>query len=977
MANQKAELHNINLKTMDVSLNVFNHDVSQYEGFIKNNSPYYGNMLSPFYGRKYRALGNNGYITNDGKIYSINNGSLVLVNDDSDIVLNDTQNSKYVVRKNITTSLSSVFPNILSFFKDNDNEYTMLCSSNEGKLAIINKDGTVKYDFSNESGITYFSNELIHFAEFYNDSYCFAISDSVYIIDKKGHIHVNSQSLINRTIQISYGCVKSGNHFVVCRFVGDSCIIYTVDCDTGVFTQVSNLIMNVPESSTISFQDSSFPLFFNRKGNIVFLNNSFRIDVDGNKHVFSYGYDLTYVNESTLSFTVNKDDYIIVSDLSKDKYEILSKTFDNNSCIAVLGYSNGGYDKVTSGTLSVVKEPIIVTTYVNARIPNGSGGWIDIPYPVSKVVGYTYKTVMSDSTTEHIEGSYKILLIDGNNGNTYDTVPISSNGDYLGGLYSTLNDNIRVLYHGSTLQGLSISSDSSTVGTLLCGMSEVDSNYPILHWNDENNVYLYYHDQKEWQQVLISSDKSLANMKILNNEYILLNTTDYYNCFDTNNGTWYHFGSDWNDRAIIKCEYKSSDIPNNFDAYLNNCENYYFASAQSANYTALDTPFISSLFPSYAGAYPKNITNISVILLAGMTPNNQDVDIYYGRQVEYGNAPIYRYSVDENAGQITKYINEKLSNTVYTSTATIIPSIFADFIEGFINQGIIIDNNHSYIQIYDNTTKPVFAINFVSQLEGVKYAFIVQGQYYVVIGCSIYKYDNDTSAISAVVRINNMELVGYNPYIAIFWSSANKTFYRFSGDNILEPMIQANEIDRVVGSSYNPDTLSIYVITDKNVLIMSQEHLIKLEMSGYYKCYPLIYGCALSGENDTLLLSYNYLDGFDIIPIELKTKLYGYGNSVKAVNDCVYIRVFDKNRGKGKITVKSETLNEMSVVSESKDFSITQDMWDKESNTLFLRYQPKNQSATGFSFSIKSPFAIATLQISSSYETVQNSIHNI
>lgn len=975
MANQKAELHNIELKTTDVCLNVYNHDIKPYSGFRRNNSPFYGNVLSPFYGRKYRALGDNSYITKDGKIYSISDGSLVFVGDESDTVLNNTQNSKYAKRTDFVTSKSSTFPNILAFFPD-VNDYVMLCSSNEGKLGIINKDGTVKYDYSSEATITYYSNELIHFAEYYNGSYCFAISDSIYVIDQSGNIHTSVQSN-DRTIDVSYGCVKSENHFVVCRFIGNSSIIYTVDTVSGTFTTVGTVIMNVPESPSVTFTDTSFPMFFNRKGNAIFVNNMFRIDADPNKHIFSYGKNITYLSDTSISFTVNKDDYISVSDLDRDRYEILSKTFDNNTCIAVLGYSNGGYDKVSAGHTEIVKEPIITVTYAEARIPNGSGGWTVIQYPVTTVTGYTYRTVYVEGETVHVAGSYKVMLLDGNNNTTYSTVPVSANGEYLGGLYSALDDNIRVLYHGSTLQGVSISSDSETIGTLLCGMSEIDENYPIIYWNDDEDVYLYYHDQKNWQQVLISPNKNLATMKVLNDEYILVNTTDYYNCFDTENGTWYHFGSDWNDRAIIKCDYSVEDIPNDFQSYMNLCENYYFASAQSANYTALDTPFISSLFPSYASTYPKTATNIDVVLLAGLTPNNQDVDIYYGKQIDYGSAPIYRYSVDENAGQITKYINEKLSNTVYSVTATIIPSMFADFIEGFINQGIIIDNNHSYIQVYDNTTKPVFAINFVSQLEGVKSAFIVQGQYYVVIGGSIYKYNNDTSAISAVVRVDNMQLIGYNPYIAIFWSSANKTFYRFSGDNILEPLVQANEIDRVVGSSYNPNTLSIYIITDKSILIMGQDYLVKLEMSGYTKCYPLIYGCALSGSNDTLLLSYNVLEGFEVMPIELETELYGYGNSVKAVNDCVYIRLFDKGRGKGKVSVSSETLNETSRVAESKDFIITSDMWDKESDTLFLRYQPKNQSATGFSFRIKSPFAIATLQISSSTETIQNSEHNI
>ena len=115
----------------------------------------------------------------------------------------------------------------------------------------------------------------------------------------------------------------------------------------------------------------------------------------------------------------------------------------------------------------------------------------------------------------------------------------------------------------------------------------------------------------------------------------------------------------------------------------------------------------------------------------------------------------------------------------------------------------------------------------------------------------------------------------------------------------------------------------------------------------------------------------------EIIPIELETKLYGYGNSVKAVNDCVYLRLHDEDMKAGKVEVSSKTLNEISKASQKKEFLITKDMWDKESKTIFLRYQPQNQAATGFSVHIKSPFAIATLQISSTVETVQNSSHNL
>ena len=200
---------------------------------------------------------------------------------------------------------------------------------------------------------------------------------------------------------------------------------------------------------------------------------------------------------------------------------------------------------------------------------------------------------------------------------------------------------------------------------------------------------------------------------------------------------------------------------------------------------------------------------------------------------------------------------------------------------------------------------------------------------------------------------------------------------RFTGDNIVEPLVQADELGGIIMSSFNPNTLSIYVITNKNVLIFNQEQLIKLELTGYTKCFPLYNGCALSGTNDTLLLSYNKSENYEVEPIELETECYGLGNSIKSVNDCVYIRLFDDDMKDGIVEVTSETLNEISNVSEKKTFNITKNMWDKNSKTIFIRYQPKYQAATGFSVKIKSPFAIATLQISSQPETVQNSKYNI
>lgn len=353
--------------------------------------------------------------------------------------------------------------------------------------------------------------------------------------------------------------------------------------------------------------------------------------------------------------------------------------------------------------------------------------------------------------------------------------------------------------------------------------------------------------------------------------------------------------------------------------------------------------------------------------------------MYYGKLNER-DVPSYQYSIDSmsNTSEGTLYSSTLLQNSSYVvrSELAMVPSIFATFIAGFINKGIVIDNGHSYLQVFTESTRPVFAISLVSQLEGVSAAFIIQGQYFVIINNSIYSYDQSSGAVVPIVNIGNMQLVGYTPYQAILWSSTNKTFYTFIGNNTLNILIQADEIRGIVSSAYNPNTMSIYVVTNDSIYIFSQEQLLRLNLEGYTKAYPLSYGMALTG-NNTLYLSYNKMEGYEPLPIELETELYGLGNNIKSVNDCVYMRFFNRAGNTGKIKLRAQTLNEGTFNTEEKEFNVTSDMWDKESGTLFLRFQPKYQVGTGFSVKIESPFAIASLQISSTPETVQNSKYNV
>ena len=959
MANQKADLHNINLKTQDICLNRYNHDIKPYSGFRKNNSPFYGNVLSPFYGRQFGSIGSNSYVTKDGFIYSLKNGSLFVQKGDNELQLShaQAQDSRFITKRTMATSGNSTYPTILGYFQVAD-DYKMLCASNEGVYAIINSDGTVLHQWSSATESRYQPSEKVHFTEYAedDDTYCFAVGPYAYFVRTNGALV--RDTTLDRTLNVSFGCIRDNGHFIICRHnnnTNKSTILTTNIAEPPYFTRVTTIRVNY-NNTYQDFTGTTFDVFFNKSRSAVFTSKDWLITDEG---IPLTGRSVGFVSNNTIS--INRHIYNkLVTDVTD--YDNFQSVFDNYANFGFMGY-NGQYT-------------IHYPEYSYER------KWTRTTY--HKFLGITLwttedtwtETVVVPAEDELKEMGYRTILADAANQNWYNFVPMTADNAYPGGVFATIDDNVRALYHGGELMGISIANDSVTIGTMLCTMSEIDINSPITVKRVNDITYIYYKDTNAWNCITVTPDTTKANLKVLNDEYLLINTTDYYNCFSTVSGQWYHYGSDWNDRAVFTC---TNNLPvadrTDLASYKDNCESYYFATAQAANYEALNTPFISTIFPSYAGFFPKKLSNITCNIIAGGTPNGQDIDTYYSKNADYGSDPIYVASYDYSLSMLTKYTNNKLDNTNYTFSFTLTPSIFAEFIKGFINQGIIIDNNHSYIQVFVNNIKPVFAINFVSQLEGITSAFIIQGQYYVVINGSIYRYNN--GPVDAIVNIGDMAFIGNSPYMALFWSDTNKTFYRFTGDNQLYPIIQADEVDYIKHTSFNPNTLSIYIITDKNILILSPDTLVKLPYDSYNKCFPLVNGAAFSGDDSTLEISYNKMDGYSIIPIELETELYGYGNSTKAVNDCVYLRLYDEETKAGKVIVSSETLNEGSKMTGKKEFVITPDKWDKESKTIFIRYQPENQAATGFSVHITSPFAIATMQISATPETVQNSKYNM
>ena len=97
----------------------------------------------------------------------------------------------------------------------------------------------------------------------------------------------------------------------------------------------------------------------------------------------------------------------------------------------------------------------------------------------------------------------------------------------------------------------------------------------------------------------------------------------------------------------------------------------------------------------------------------------------------------------------------------------------------------------------------------------------------------------------------------------------------------------------------------------------------------------------------------------------LETCYYGMNNQTVTINDCLYMRLFSEDHEEGSIEVSAVTLSLEGRKTEKTTFKIKKTDWDKQTHTIYLRYQPKEQRGLGISFKLNSPFKVASMSVGS------------
>ena len=276
---------------------------------------------------------------------------------------------------------------------------------------------------------------------------------------------------------------------------------------------------------------------------------------------------------------------------------------------------------------------------------------------------------------------------------------------------------------------------------------------------------------------------------------------------------------------------------------------------------------------------------------------------------------------------------------------------------------------------YDN--KAVMSYFLSTAVEGLQDFFTIQGQLYGILENQIYNFSIVNEIANRgdfIVSVEGLQFCGNTPYEALFFSKTNRCLYSFTGANVLNAKQFVDKISEVRNYKYNPATQSIFLITDIGVIVYSLFGIYQIEFLNCQDMYLLNNGVILTDNEGTFKYVKYYkeetTEDYTKENITLETSFYGMNNQTVTINDCLYMRIFSEEHEEGNLEVSATTLSLEGRMTEKTTFKIKASDWDKVTHTIYLRYQPKEQRGLGISFSINSPFKIASLSIGSQADAI-------
>ena len=532
------------------------------------------------------------------------------------------------------------------------------------------------------------------------------------------------------------------------------------------------------------------------------------------------------------------------------------------------------------------------------------------------------------------------------------------------GSRARLNDYWNIVYSLNLRSGISYSEDEDFIGTLTSEWNDIHSDTYVIA--DGTNLY-YQKANKDYVKITIVNENS---MKLVENKYLVVNTTGYWNCYDIEKEKSYHYASDYTNRCFAG---SSTPVGQKFfNGRIESSVVTLATTAINANYLVTNEGISSvSIGPS---SYKRLLKGNEVFFCSAVPVNSREkIDVYYSNT---SNSAVYAYSYIVGKYNKVRTINPDMIGILYplaSGAYTLYsPNIFTEFLITYNNRDAVIDGDLAYQLMFANNTMPVMLYSTATQLENVQAIFVIQSQFYGIIDDKIYAliYSNGTlMEADCIIDITGMQYLGGLPTIAYFYSPMNRSFYSFTGDANLTLLYETTDISEVYLTKYNTGTQTLYICTDKGVFLISTMCMTRLDIYNVEDIFFTDKGWAAIRYTDNeheshyiTFVSYYKRDEYKPERMAFETKLFGGGDKTNTNINKYQITLLNHGyTDNDKVKWRVETLTDVGKVEVVEmEREIKPSDWD-----IFNQHQfditPNHTKGQGVAIVIDTPWAISNI----------------
>ena len=945
MANSKSNIYPVQLQGAELNLNKLDAEIKQYSGFNKNNAPFVGGCLSNIFTKDETiegATSQNTYIAPNGDVYRVNteglwkNGEKVLDVDSSRLYDIEALDIKYNVVElfdeyafvYVEVNTSNTFSYYLRYFDFNENAWHVEHLIDEARYSLVafslkrikQGDNNYLWVVGCEKGNPENQNHALgNFFVFVSVLDNGVVKHGSYI---SSEVSESQRSDIKESvicvIHVVYNSVF--NKFYIALFLSNASsngyFVYVYSLALAIEENVILTVVNERNMRSIKGNDAPYYSYVNVSAD-DFVAESYRF------YYFVTNSRVWLENYDARTKSIQQCDYKFIADNELGfKIEFLNPLYKESP---EQGFHIRTYKIRKFGCL------ISVSHIDSAITPRDTTcyGYCDF--------ATTAVTVVADVRSTRTLGWPHF-----NTGVVLNKVVLMNN-EVVTGL--TLPDTQRIL---------------------------------VTDWNsvDESNIYLTNYlsrenyDFKDNSVVFYKANKKFyklyrtntPKLKLVNNQ-IVINCDMLKNSYRITDGAKLLFAPSWNNRVIGgTVTVRNTDVTEN-KFYIATSQNEYNLD-NNASILLNPVPVINPIAIEIDNRN-LNETLPGLINMYGA----DDPDIKYMGSSLTEDFSVNNYSVKDLEG--LPFPIDTSGNVQYS------PSLFSKVKSMYGNRALIESGNTYYPLMIGNNNELVMSFYLASGLDNFEEGFIIQGQFYGIINNGLYsvQYTNGVVGdVSFIVSVDGLQFIGNTPYEALFYSKTNRCLYSFIGANVLTAKQFVDKISEVRNYKYNPATQSIFLITDIGVIVYSLFGIYQIEFLNCQDMYLLNNGVILTDNEGTFKFVKYYkeetTEDYTKENIQLETMFYGMNNQTVTINDCLYMRIFSEEHEEGDLEVSATTLSLEGRMTEKTTFRIKERDWDKVTHTIYLRYQPKEQRGLGISFSINSPFKIASLSVGSQADAI-------